>query len=99
MPQSLHGFNELLASGWTHEEGRIAKTFRFASFGEAMSFMVGMAFVAEHMNHHPDWSNSYNRVQVSLTTHDAGGVTALDVALAQAFDAAYSRDRASSAKV
>ncbi|MDE3083789.1 MAG: 4a-hydroxytetrahydrobiopterin dehydratase [Verrucomicrobiota bacterium] len=75
-------------SGWTHERDALAKTFKFGSFREAMSFMVRAAFEAEAMNHHPDWTNVYNRVAVRLNTHDAGGkVTAKDVDLARKIQA------------
>jgi 4a-hydroxytetrahydrobiopterin dehydratase len=69
--------------GWTLEGNALAKSFKFGSFREAMSFMVRTAFEAEAMDHHPDWTNVYNRVAVRLNTHDAGGkVTAKDVELA-----------------
>jgi 4a-hydroxytetrahydrobiopterin dehydratase len=70
--------------GWTQDGDALTKTFKFASFREAMSFMVHVGFVAEDMNHHPEWTNVYNRVAIRLNTHDAGGkVTAKDVELAQ----------------
>jgi 4a-hydroxytetrahydrobiopterin dehydratase len=70
--------------GWKAEGDALTKTFKFASFREAMSFMVHVGFVAEEMNHHPEWTNVYNRVAIRLNTHDAGGkVTAKDVELAQ----------------
>jgi 4a-hydroxytetrahydrobiopterin dehydratase len=69
--------------GWTFERDTLTKTFKFGSFREAMSFMGRIAFEAEELNHHPDWSNVYNRVVVRLNTHDAGNkVTANDVELA-----------------
>ena len=69
--------------GWTCERAALAKEFKFASFKEALAFMVRVGFEAEAMDHHPDWTNVYNRVAVRLNTHDAGGqVTAKDVALA-----------------
>jgi 4a-hydroxytetrahydrobiopterin dehydratase len=72
--------------GWAHEGGALAKTFTFGSFREALSFMMRAGFEAEEMNHHPDWSNVYNRVVVRLNTHDAGGkVTDKDVELARRF--------------
>ena len=70
--------------GWKLENNALAKTFQFGSFREAMSFMVRVSFEAEAMNHHPDWSNVYNRVAIRLNTHDAGDkITAKDVELAQ----------------
>lgn len=70
--------------GWTHEKDALAKTFRFETFREALGFMVRVGFEAEAMNHHPDWSNVYNRVVVRLNTHDAGDkVTEKDVELAK----------------
>lgn len=77
-------------SGWQEAIGRnaIAKEFRFKDFAQAFAFMTRVAGVAEAMNHHPEWSNVYNRVAVTLATHDAGGVTDKDVELAQAIDRA-----------
>lgn len=70
--------------GWRFERDALAKTFSFGSFKEALSFMVRVGFEAEAINHHPEWTNVYNRVDVRLNTHDAGGkVTARDVELAQ----------------
>ena len=70
--------------GWADERDALAKSFKFGSFREAMSFMVRVSFEAEAMDHHPDWSNVYNRVAIRLNTHDAGGkITAKDVELAQ----------------
>jgi len=68
--------------GWTIDDGRLSRTFRFADFAAAFGFMTAAAIVAERMNHHPEWSNVYNRVTVHLTTHDAGGLTDLDFDLA-----------------
>lgn len=64
----------------------IARTFQFKDFVAAWRFMSGVALTAERMDHHPEWKNVYNRVEVVLTTHDAGGVTERDVALAKAMD-------------
>lgn len=74
--------------GWTAVSGRdaITKTFTFNNFNEAFGFMTRAALVAEKMDHHPDWSNAYKTVSVTLSTHDAGGVTELDVKLAEAMD-------------
>jgi 4a-hydroxytetrahydrobiopterin dehydratase len=74
--------------GWTPTPGRdaIAKTFRFTNFSEAFAFMTRVAMKAEQMDHHPEWSNVYNRVEIVLTTHDANGLTARDVALAEAME-------------
>ena len=69
--------------GWTFRRDALAKNFQFKTFREAMGFMVRAAFEAEAMNHHPEWTNVYNKVVVRLNTHDAGGkVTAKDVELA-----------------
>jgi 4a-hydroxytetrahydrobiopterin dehydratase len=69
--------------GWTFERDALTKTFKFGSFREAMSFMTRVGFEAEELNHHPEWTNVYNRVVVRLNTHDAGNkVTAKDVELA-----------------
>ena len=70
--------------GWTCKRDALEKAFKFGSFREAMSFMVRVSFEAEAMDHHPDWTNVYNRVAIRLNTHDAGGkVTAKDVELAR----------------
>lgn len=64
----------------------IARTFKFKDFNAAFGFMTRAALVAEKMDHHPEWFNVYNRVDVTLSTHDAGGLTGRDVALAEAMD-------------
>lgn len=70
--------------GWAGDAAGLTKTFRFGSFREAMAFLVRVAFEAEALNHHPDWSNVYNRVAIRLNTHDAGGkTTEKDVELAR----------------
>ena len=75
--------------GWAMVEGRdaITRTFRFADFRAAFGFMTEVALVAEKMDHHPEWANVYRTVDITLSTHDAGGLTALDIALATAIDA------------
>ena len=74
--------------GWALVDGKLHRTFRFANFVEAFGFMASTALVAEKMDHHPEWSNVYGRVSVDLTTHDAGGLTTLDFALAAAMNEA-----------
>ncbi len=76
--------------GWSIAEGdrdAIFKTFRFDDFNAAFGFMTRVAIKAETMNHHPEWSNVYNRVEVLMTTHDADGVTDLDIKMAGFMDA------------
>ena len=76
-------------SGWAAKPGdrdAIEKTFKFADFKTAFGFMSSCALKAEQMDHHPEWFNVYNRVEVTLTTHDADGVTELDVELAGFMD-------------
>jgi 4a-hydroxytetrahydrobiopterin dehydratase len=74
--------------GWTPVEGRdaITKVFTFGDFQEAFAFMTRAALLAERMNHHPEWSNVYRTVTVTLTTHDADGLTERDIELAEAMD-------------
>lgn len=78
----------LLSNGWSAVEGRdaIHKTFVFADFTEAFAFMTRTALWAEKWNHHPEWSNVYKTVEVTLTTHDADGLSELDVKLARKMD-------------
>ena len=77
-------------SSWRAVDGRdaITKEFKFADFNAAFAFMTAAALHAEKHDHHPEWFNVYNRVTVTLSTHDAGGVTTLDVALAKFMDGA-----------
>jgi 4a-hydroxytetrahydrobiopterin dehydratase len=74
--------------GWRLVDGRdaIQKTFTFKDFSEAFGFMARAALVAEKMDHHPEWANVWNRVDVTLSTHSAGGLTELDLKLAEAMD-------------
>ena len=83
--QALEGLH-----GWSAVPGReaIHKSFRFADFNQAFGFMTRIALAAEKLDHHPEWFNVYNRVDVTLATHDADGVTELDVTLAKLMDAA-----------
>lgn len=76
--------------GWTEISGGKAlhKSFKFADFNEAWGFMTRVALAAEKADHHPEWSNVYNRVEIVLSTHDAGGLSAKDIALAKVIDAA-----------
>ena len=76
-------------AGWSHDAARdaIVKIFKFKNFSEAFGFMTRAALAAEKMNHHPDWHNAWNIVEVALTTHDAGGLTRNDIDLARKLDA------------
>ncbi|GAB2903897.1 4a-hydroxytetrahydrobiopterin dehydratase [Paralcaligenes sp. KSB-10] len=78
----------MLLDGWSAVESRdaIHKTFVFKNFSEAFGFMTRIALQAEKLDHHPEWSNVYNRVGITLTTHDAKGVTQLDVSMAAFID-------------
>ncbi len=86
--------NEQLSSAleqlpeWQKMENRdaICRTFRFGDFSEAFGFMTRAALIAEKLDHHPEWFNVYNRVEVTLATHDAGGITELDIELAGAME-------------
>ncbi len=72
---------------WVEEDNKLQKTFEFKDFTEAFAFMVRVAFLAEQQGHHPNWNNVYNRVSITLTTHDEGNtVTEKDRQLAQAID-------------
>jgi len=79
----------LLANGWAMHDDRdaITKTFSFKNFIQAFGWMTQVAIHAEKLNHHPEWSNVYKTVEVLLSTHDAGGLTELDVKLAKRMDA------------
>jgi 4a-hydroxytetrahydrobiopterin dehydratase len=75
--------------GWVFDEKveAIGRQFRFRNFSEAFGFMARVALAAEAMGHHPDWSNTYDKVSIALSTHDAGGVTRKDIALAEKISA------------
>ena len=72
--------------GWTFEAGKLHREYHFADFVAAFSFMAGAALVAQAMDHHPEWSNVWNKVEIILSTHDAGGLTKRDVELARRID-------------
>ena len=92
MVERLHGAARGTAirelAGWSEVEDRdaIRKTYHFGSFREAWGFMSEVALIAEKMDHHPEWFNVYKNVEVTLSTHDAGGVTELDIKLATEMD-------------
>ena len=77
--------------GWRVEDAKLHRDYAFSDFVAAFGFMSSAALVAQAMDHHPEWFNVYNKVKVDLTTHDAGGITALDVKLAQAMETLASR--------
>ena len=80
--------NDLLVNGWKLLPNRdaIQKSFQFTDFNEAFGFMTRVAIAADKIDHHPEWFNVYNKVEITLSTHDAGGLTALDVKLAKLAD-------------
>ncbi|MGI9535868.1 MAG: 4a-hydroxytetrahydrobiopterin dehydratase [Desulfocapsaceae bacterium] len=90
---TLNEIDEFLTThtNWTVDEGKLQRLFTFRSFREAFGFMTEAAFVAESSNHHPEWSNVYNRVTVQLATHDAGGITEKDFDLAGKMEVIASR--------
>ena len=89
MSERDDALSPLLRHGWSMVSGRdaICKSYRFDDFVQAFGFMTRCALVAEKLNHHPEWFNVYNRVEVVLTTHDCKGLSALDVKLAHQMDA------------
>lgn len=86
--EQLESLNQGGAKPWQLKSDRLVKQFRFRNFVEAFGFMTESALVAERMDHHPEWRNVYNRVDVELTTHDAAGLTDRDFRLARAMDLA-----------
>jgi len=74
---------------WSFDGTHITRALKFKTFVEAFSFMTAIALVAEKMDHHPEWSNVYNSVTIRLNTHDANGITRMDIDLAQAIDRLY----------
>jgi len=96
MPRRLeaaeHASILLKLPDWDMPEGAeeaIRRSYRFPDFADAFTFMTRVALMAERMNHHPDWRNVYNRVDVTLTTHDLGGLSDADIQLARAMDSVY----------
>ena len=79
--------------GWQHDaaRGAIQRSFKFGDFNQAFAFMTALALYAERHDHHPEWSNVYNRVDITLTTHDAGGLTERDFGFARQADALFER--------
>ena len=88
LSEALQSFDNWVIS---EDETAITRDFKFADFREAFAFMSECALAAERLDHHPDWSNSYNRVGVSLSTHEAGGVSGRDIRLAGIMDEAARR--------
>ena len=87
LEQALDALNHSLNQPWRFEGGQLKKTFRFRDFVAAFGFMSRVALLAERANHHPDWCNGYNRVTIALSTHEAGGITEKDFALAREIEA------------
>jgi len=83
---ALTALNENISHPWELISGKLFKQFKFKNFVAAFSFMTSVAILAEKMNHHPEWSNVYNRVDIFLTTHEAGGISERDFALAKAIE-------------
>jgi 4a-hydroxytetrahydrobiopterin dehydratase len=81
------GRDAMIAAGWNVSDTSAKKTFTFKNFVEAFGWMTSAAIVAEKLNHHPEWSNVYKTVNVTLTTHDTGGLSDLDLTLAKRMDA------------
>jgi len=96
VPRPLLAPEEIAAAlrelpGWELRDGKLQRALAFADFAEAFAFMTRVALAAEKLDHHPDWSNVWNRVAIALWTHDAGGITKRDVELARRIDAARGR--------
>lgn len=84
---ALAALNQSSAAAWSIKEGKLYRAFKFADFIAAFGFMTQVAILAEKADHHPEWFNVYNKVNISLTTHDAGGISARDFALAEQISA------------
>lgn len=89
--QEVIKFLTLNLKYWSFEKNAIKRDFKFKTFVSAFSFMTEIASEAEKLNHHPDWSNAYNSVSISLSSHDANGITPLDFALAEKIDQIYKK--------
>ena len=83
---ALQELNETVDKAWQLKEGKLPKEFKFADFVAAFGFMSQVALLAEKADHHPEWFNVYNKVAISLTTHEAGGISTRDFALAAAIE-------------
>lgn len=91
---NIHLFKNTIKMDWIEEDNQLKKSFEFEDFVAAMSFMTEVSYHAEKQNHHPDWTNVYNKVKVNLSTHDAGNiVTDKDRKLAKAMDLCYQKYR------
>ncbi|MFT4767435.1 MAG: 4a-hydroxytetrahydrobiopterin dehydratase [Glaciecola sp.] len=86
------GRNALASAGWEVADAHAKKTYKFRNFVEAFGWMTSVAIVAEKLNHHPEWFNVYRTVDVTLTTHDTGGLSELDLRLAERMDALASSE-------
>lgn len=86
-----HELDGLQVDWHVAENGKLRREIKFANFAAAFGFMAEIAIVAEKLDHHPEWLNVYNRVEVELTTHDVGGITKLDIQLAKAMDLSATR--------
>ena len=80
------------ADGWSFDDNAITKTFEFDDFASALAFMAGLGPAIDELNHHPEWTNVYNKVDVRLNSHDEGGVTQRDLRLARLLDDSFAAD-------
>ena len=85
-PERTAALNDLTHWSEVDQRDAIQRSLRFANFNQAWGFMARVALVAEQLNHHPEWFNVYNRVDITLSTHDCGGLSALDIRMAKAID-------------
>jgi 4a-hydroxytetrahydrobiopterin dehydratase len=89
--EEVNSYLALNLKGWTQADMAITREFKFRNFVDAFSFMTGIALEAEKMDHHPNWTNVYDKVTIALNTHSAMGITQLDFDLAKKIDAIYKR--------